>query len=60
MDKFKEHLAALHEEINDANGREKKADDEARKLQEELIAKDYEIISLRNRIRHLQGELDKT
>ncbi|KAK3815367.1 MAG: hypothetical protein J3Q66DRAFT_208380 [Benniella sp.] len=57
MDKFKEKLAALGDEVNAAKARRDRAEAEVKKRQDDLIAKNEEITSLKNWIAELEAEL---
>ncbi|KAF9346171.1 hypothetical protein BGX34_004131 [Mortierella sp. NVP85] len=59
MDKFKEKLAALREEVNVANARADGFEAENKKLQDELITKDHEITSLKNKVARVEADLEK-
>ncbi|KAF8949327.1 hypothetical protein BGZ47_006864 [Haplosporangium gracile] len=59
MDKFKEKLAALREEVNAADARALEADSRAKVLQDEQIQKDHEITSLKNKLKLVEDDLEK-
>ncbi|KAF9207999.1 hypothetical protein BGZ49_010030, partial [Haplosporangium sp. Z 27] len=59
MDKFKEKLAALREEVNIATARADTAEAEVKRLQDEQIQKDHEITSLKNKLQLTEAELEK-
>ncbi|KAF9940490.1 hypothetical protein BGZ65_006783 [Modicella reniformis] len=59
MDKYKEKIAALRTEIEDANQRAETARTELTNVKAELSAKDQEAISLTNRIKLLENQLEK-
>ncbi|KAG0248465.1 hypothetical protein BG011_010239, partial [Mortierella polycephala] len=50
MDKFKEKLATLREEVNVATTRADNAELEVKRLQDEQTQKDHETTSLRNKL----------
>ncbi|KAF9087924.1 hypothetical protein BGX23_007793, partial [Mortierella sp. AD031] len=50
MDKFKEKLASLREEVNAAVARADTAEVETKRLHDEQIQKDHEITSLKNKL----------
>ncbi|GJJ79095.1 tropomyosin, fungi type [Entomortierella parvispora] len=59
MDKFKEKLAALRVEVDNATARADKAESEVKVLQDEQIQKDHEITSLKNRLTRAEEDLEK-
>ncbi|KAF9931865.1 hypothetical protein FBU30_009445 [Linnemannia zychae] len=59
MDKFKEKLAALREDVNAADARATEAEAKVKVLQDEQIQKDHEITSLKNKLLLVEAELEK-
>ncbi|KAF9146511.1 hypothetical protein BGX30_014576 [Mortierella sp. GBA39] len=59
MDKFKEKLAALREEVNAADARALEAESKAKLLSDEQIQKDHEITSLKNKLNLVESDLEK-
>ncbi|KAI1321174.1 hypothetical protein EDD11_007740 [Mortierella claussenii] len=59
MDKFKEKLSALRDEVNVATARADTAELEVKRLNDEQIQKDHEITSLKNKLQLVEAELDK-
>ncbi|KAG9068005.1 hypothetical protein KI688_011596 [Linnemannia hyalina] len=59
MDKFKEKLAALREEVNAADARALEAETKAKLLSDEQIQKDHEITSLKNKLNLVESDLEK-
>ncbi|KAG0279999.1 hypothetical protein BGZ95_011585 [Linnemannia exigua] len=59
MDKFKEKLASLREEVNAADARASAAEAAVKTLQDEQTQKDHEITSLKNKLILVEGDLEK-
>ncbi|KAG0370834.1 hypothetical protein BGZ54_003556 [Gamsiella multidivaricata] len=59
MDKFKEKLAALRDEVNAATARADAAESLAKRLEDEHIQKDHEITSLKNKVSMIEADLEK-
>ncbi|KAF9967112.1 hypothetical protein BGZ70_000087 [Mortierella alpina] len=59
MDKFKEKLASLREEVNAANAKADEAELKVKELQEDQTKKDHEITSLKNKLTLVEADLEK-
>ncbi|KAG0216504.1 hypothetical protein BGX28_000018 [Mortierella sp. GBA30] len=59
MDKFKEKIASLREDVNAADAKAEAAEAEVKRLQEEQIQKDHEITSLKNKLQLIEADLEK-
>lgn len=58
MDKFKEKIGALRIEADSANARALEAEEQSKKLNQQLSQKDNEILSLSNKVSLLSKDLD--
>ncbi|KAF8929499.1 actin lateral binding protein [Dissophora ornata] len=59
MDKFKEKLSALRDEVNAATARAETSEGEVKRLADEQLQRDHEITSLKNKISFYEAELEK-
>ncbi|KAK3815012.1 MAG: hypothetical protein J3Q66DRAFT_343613 [Benniella sp.] len=60
MDKFKERIAAIRTEADDAVARAEEAEKELSEVKDQISAKDQETISYTNRIKLLESQLEKS